>query len=437
MSSRTLALQVLDRVEAGELLHLVFADEVALSNLSPRDRHLAQELCYGVTRMRIRYDAYISELAHSAVPEGSVRNIIRLGLHQLLALRLADHAAINETVELTRFVKQPAKTGLVNALLRSAQRLGPDQLLGRITSGIPSLKSLSIRYSHPEWVISELLEQLTRCELSADLEDALAHNNSLPSVQLAIASAHAQAEVERQAPTSQTALPGCLTLEESLDVALLNDDVWVQDLASQAIARAFHSLIPAGARVVADACAAPGGKSRLLRSLLPAETQLLSMDKSAQRLRKLREAARGDNWAVETADFTKIQGEEFDAVLIDAPCSSLGSVRRKPDTKYRTLRTELPGYSDQQLSLLEAAWRSLKPGGIVGYATCTPTVAETDRVVRQTMKLGWQSLDAPTAIRKLSAALVVSTRPNGAALLWGHQNESDTMFLSLLRKPEA
>jgi 16S rRNA (cytosine967-C5)-methyltransferase len=436
LSSRTVALEILDRVDAGELLHLVFADEMNHSSLPPRDRHLCQELSFGVTRMRLRYDAFIEQLAKSASPGGSLRNIIRLGLHQLFSMRLPDHAAINETVELARSAGLSSKTGFINALLRTAQRLGEEQLLSAALEGLSPMESLGVEYSHPTWVVSEYFEQLERCGLSSDLVVALAYNNSLPKVQLAFASNGALAALKERVALKETALPLCQSLEGSLDPGILTPEVWVQDLASQAVTRAFHSAIPDDATVVVDACAAPGGKSRLLRNLLPEKTHLLSIDKSESRLESLRQSARGENWKVSTADFTAVEGGGFDAVLIDAPCSSLGSVRRKPDTKYRSKRVDLANYFDQQTALLEATWRNLRPGGIVGYATCTPTVNETDRVIRKTLDLGWQTLDTERFLGEPASDLIVSHRPNGAAMLWGYKNASDTMFLALLRKPE-
>jgi 16S rRNA (cytosine967-C5)-methyltransferase len=175
----------------------------------------------------------------------------------------------------------------------------------------------------------------------------------------------------------------------------------------------------------------------MLRALLPPATQLLSLDASTQRLEKLRQVATDSNWSVATADFTQFQGESADAILIDAPCSSLGSVRRKPDTKYRSSRDQLAQHASSQQALIESALHNLKPGGVVGYVTCTPTVAETDRVIRGAIKRGWQTIDAVDAIGAVSPKLVASRRPNAAAMIWGHRNGSDTMFLSLLRKPEA
>lgn len=426
---------MLDRVEAGGLLHSVFADEASRSGISARDRHLAQELCYGATRLRMRYDAMIAQLAISSPPEKTLRNIIRLGLHQLFAMRLSDYAAISETVELTRAAQLQQKAKFVNAVLREAQRLGQPNLLARAAESESRLGRLSIEYSHPLWVVSELQEQLARCGLESELEHLLAHNNSLPTVQLAIPSAVDQAAVAGAASTSETAVPGCFNLLSSLEPNLLGSGVWVQDLASQAVTRAFRAVIPEEANEVVDACAAPGGKSRLLRSLLPKQTRLRSIDKSNQRLKRLSELERGDNWSTELADFTEFRDNEFDAVLIDAPCSSLGSVRRKPDTKYRNSRADLSGYAEQQAALLESAWRNLKPGGVVGYVTCSPTVEETDRLVRRSMAMGWQAIDAAKELVRVSNLLAVSKRPNGAALLWGHKNQSDTMFLALLRKP--
>ena len=211
----------------------------------------------------------------------------------------------------------------------------------------------------------------------------------------------------------------------------------MQDLASQVVTTAFSTFISGQARRVIDACAAPGGKSRLLRSLLPQATELISLDISEQRLQRLKQIATGPNWEIQAADFITYRGEPADAILIDAPCSSLGSVRRKPDTKYRSSRPQLVDYQSTQLALIDSAWQNLNPGGVACFVTCTPTVTETDRVIRRATQLGWLPIDTPQALHEVCRDLSISARPNGGAMLWGHRNRSDTMFMSLLRKPES
>jgi 16S rRNA (cytosine967-C5)-methyltransferase len=366
-SARLIALDALDRIERdGAYANLVLPELLGRSGLAPRDRHFATELVYGSTRMRRACDFLVDRFLTRDL-DLRVRNALRLGAYQLHFLSMAPHAAVGETVE----VAPKAARGLVNAVLRKVaghEVVWPDD---------------ATRLSYPDWVVAVLATDLGAEAATGALEVM----NTAPSV------------TER-------------------------DDGYVQDLASQWVAEAVGAQ--PGERV-ADLCAAPGGKATLLADtgaqvvaadIRPARVGLIGSNVGARRLPLL----------VADAAVPPFAPGSLDRILIDAPCSGLGTLRRRPDARWRIDAASPERLGAVQRRLVDAAVPLLRPGGTLVYSVCTLTDAEGP------------AIDAHLADRH--PALTALPAPDGpwdevgrGARLLPQAAGTDGMYLLRLRRP--
>ena len=315
-SARALALDALDRIDpGGAYANLLLPELLAESGLEARDRHFTTELVYGTTRMRRACDFLVDRfLTRDLDPR--VRNALRLGAYQLHFLSIAPHAAVGETVEVT----PKAARGLVNAVLRRVADhpvVWPDE---------------ATRLSYPDWVVAALTSDLGATDALAALEVM----NTAPTV------------TER-------------------------DDGYVQDLASQWVAESVEAQ--SGERVV-DLCAAPGGKATLLAAT---GAQVVAADIRQSRIRLIQaNASAGSPLSIIAADAARppFASHSFDRVLVDAPCSGLGTLRRRPDARWKIDAAGPARLGALQRSLMDAAADLVRPGGRLVYSVCTLTEAE-------------------------------------------------------------
>lgn len=383
IEARLAAARVLDAVlHRGRSLKAEFA--TALPTLDdPRDRALVEAICFAVLRERVRYAAALE--AWVSKPLGKrddpLRALLYAGFAQLEALRLPAHAALDATVEAARAMGRPHQVGMVNALLRRAQRDG-------VPAADPALM-------WPEW-----LRERVRRDWPDDAEAILAASAVAAPLWLRVnrrrtdREAYAQrlrdAGIEFDAATAlPPEWPDAIRLDSSLAVRDLPDFdagwVSVQDGAAQAVADALAlapSAIAPHARIL-DACAAPGGKAAHLLEREPT-LRLTVLDIDARRLRRTRETLQRVDADIDVvlhaADAGALDawwrvdaqpGESFDAVLIDAPCSATGIVRRQPDILLHRRPSDLDALVATQARLLDALWLTLAPGGVLLYATCS------------------------------------------------------------------
>lgn len=373
--ARKAAFQVLLRIEKEQAYSSVLLPQVE-SELGDLDRGLCHELVLGSLRRQIYLDRVIEVLANSRKLDIEVRIALRLGLYQLYFLdKIPDHAAISESVDLVQFARKTSSKGFVNAMLRIATRERPELFF------TDDIDRISVETAHPRW----LIEKWTRdhgIERSANLATA---NNETPPISFRIL--HESAEVNSlvESSTRSEVVDGCYTTVNR--AALANElaergYIYIQDEASQMVA---HSVtVPEGGRF-ADLCAAPGGKTGLIAKLNPTAS-ISACDIHVSRVRFLEENCRRQDVQVEVfqCDATQalpFQTASFDTVLVDAPCSGTGTIRRNPEIRYSLSPEDLVKLQSKQLAILSNASKLIKTGGSVVYSTCSLEFEENESVV--------------------------------------------------------
>jgi 16S rRNA (cytosine967-C5)-methyltransferase len=422
-----------------------------------RDAALATELTYGTLRGRQTYDA-ILDLCSDRPARGidpPVREVLRLGTHQLLATRVASHAAVATSVDLAKDVVGMRPAGFVNAVLRRVTTRDLDGWLDLITPdrAADPVGYLAAAHSYPRWIVTAF-----RDALGGDLDETeatLKAGNARPQTTLvAIPGISEPAELTAGSdePTPAPLSPFGVIMpggDPGAIAAVADGRAFVQDEASQLVALALAHADPADpvspASPWLDLCAGPGGKAALLAGLAEQAspgTHLIGADLRPHRaeltgehLRRLPGAAaiaadgRHGAWRPGT----------FARVLADVPCSGLGALRRRPEARWRKSPEDVEGLVPLQRSLLNAAIDAARPGGVVGYVTCTPHQDETEGVVAAVLagRADVTVLDAPAILADALGRPVpgVSRGPGGRYVqLWPHRHGTDALFLALLRR---
>jgi 16S rRNA (cytosine967-C5)-methyltransferase len=442
--ARKVAAEVLAAVRDDDAYaNLLLPARIAQAKLSPGDAALATELTYGTLRMQGRYDRIIRLAANRETDaiDPVVLDALRLGVHQLLATRIPPHAAVGDTVALA-----PRRaTGFVNGVLRTVARSTPAEWDVRLLKGLNGDARLAAEYSHPEWVIDALRRALDADGHVDELEELLAADNVAPSVSLValpgLVSVAQVGEPGGIAPTAVRAIGG----DPASVPAVADGTARVQDEGSQlaALILSRATEIAPGERWL-DMCAGPGGKAALLvaearlggaelvaNELIPARAGLvrraLAVFDPAPRVVK------GDATRFATTD-----PGGFDRILLDAPCTGLGALRRRPEARWRKQPGDIPGLVALQARLLDAAVAALAPGGLLAYVTCSPHPDETRAAVEGVLKRhpGLVALDT----RAVAAGIATSDLGPGvgpAVQLWPHRHGTDAMFVQLLSKVDA
>jgi len=417
--------------------------------ITGRDAALATELTYGTLRGLGTYDAILRACSDRDNLDPPVLDILRLGAHQLLSTRIGSHAAVATSVDLVKDACGLRPSGFVNAVLRrvSTRDLDAWTELVAPSRAVDEPGHLSVRYSYPPWIVAAFQAALGETGY-AETERALAAGNERPEVVLAVlGDSLAEGEPTRWSPFG-------VRLSAGGDPAPLiaSGRAAAQDEASQLVALALAQvpLAGPGAGRWLDICAGPGGKARLLSYLAanpgsaagtePAGrgARLVAGEYRPHRARRVQEALSrsGLAGAVLVADGLAApwRPQAFDRVLADVPCSGLGSLRRRPEARWRKTPADIPGLAILQRGLLNSAVDSVRPGGVVAYATCSPHLAETRDVVaaltagRSDVTL----LDAPAVLAGIPD--LASPHDPRLAQFWPHRHGTDAMFLALLRR---
>ncbi len=446
--------------------NLLLAASLRERGLHGQDAALATELVYGTLRSRSCYDAVIAICADRPLGQidPPVLDVLRLGTHQLLGMRIKPHAAVATTVDLAVDVAGRWPAGFVNAVLR---RVALRDLESWIEVAAPDRAAdlaghLAVRYSHPRWIVTALADALgesaavrSAAGRSAaggggpggglvQTEAALAADQDRPAVTLAAVPglagpdefAAAGAEPARWSPFGAYLAhgdPGSIT-------AVAERRAGVQDEASQLAVLALTRAGLAGPdRAWLDLCAGPGGKARLLAGIAAGRGAMLAAaDVHEHRARLVADALRGLGAGhVLTADGTEPawRPAAFDRVLADVPCSGLGSLRRRPEARWRRGPQDIAALGDLQRGLLVAAIEAARPGGVVAYVTCSPHLAETRDVLADVLarRDDVRVLDAPALLAEVPDLGCPEPYPRYAQF-WPHRHGTDAIFIAVLRR---
>jgi 16S rRNA (cytosine967-C5)-methyltransferase len=448
--ARRIALDVIMAVrESDAYANLLLPVRLERARLSEADAGLATELTYGTLRMRGYYDRVIELAAGRPADkiDAPILDVLRLACHQLLSMRVAQHAAVDEAVSLAKTVGSNSATGFVNGVLRTITRTPADEWRDRVLGAAKSDDDrLSVEFSHPQWIVRSFRQSLAAEGRESELLDLLAADNVAPHVSL-------------------TALPGLASVEDlhahvaafsPVGATLDGGDPMklpdvrrgaarVQDEGSQLAALALSRARPVkeGERWL-DLCAGPGGKAALLAAeamhsgatltaneLVPARAQLvrnaLAVFDPAPEVWELDGTTIGDSHA-----------GVFDRILLDAPCTGLGALRRRPEARWRKQPRDVADLAELQLRLLRSAIGALAPGGILAYVTCSPHLGETRVAVQSALR------EASGLVSKLDTQAVLSTitrepldlSEGDHVQLWPHRHGTDAMFIQLLTKDQ-
>lgn len=436
-NARKIALELLVRVqESDSYINLLLPKVLGNRDLSDADRGLIQELSYGSLRWRAQYDAFIDQFTTGKTLSDQLRFSLQLGMHQLFRMRVPPHAAIHETVEIVKEIEKRA-AGLANAVLRNADRKGFDALLEDALIGKSDIDALAIRFSHPAWVVQALAQALGLDDKADQLEALLESNNETPIVNLAAITEHAAEYLDDLGLERGEASPIGFLLMGNPEPLLETPGVRVQDQGSQLVALALLGVGDKTGRWL-DMCSGPGGKSAILQAGIAKHGGVLDcLEPISQRADMVRRALTNESETHVIVDYGQnAKKNHYEAVLLDSPCSGLGSVRRKPESRWRKQPSQLPQLTTMQGELMQAGIDALKPGGYLLYSTCSPLIQETNTQVRKALDKnpGLELVDAKDVIRQLSPELELNANRK-TVQLWTHEHSTDAMFMAILRKP--
>lgn len=449
---RGLAWELCRRVfDDGAYANLAWEDILGTSSLSREEKAFGTHLAYGTLRHTGTIDAII-ELASQRKRDSldqEVWWVLRLGTFQWLWMRTPAHAVVNESVKLSKQLGLHKASGLVNAVLRKITAKSLDTWLDHLTHDLPDQTDVrSLRFAHPAWVVSLLEAALADSEPAgseSEIDDLLESHNQPATPTLALlpgkATTSAADTPTTYSPVGVYGQPG----SPGLDRRVREGAARVQDEGSQLAALVVTAAAPADSPMqVADMCSGPGGKAALLQATLyPSQSVLTAIEKAPHRADLVRQALAPfseDDPAprVVTGDAITVmntEGTVYDRVLLDAPCTGLGALRRRPESRWRKSLEELDSLVALQRELLVAAWKHTAPGGVIVYVTCSPVVAET------TAQMSWLShhypvtmLDTPAILERISVTPIDGHRRGSAVQLWPHRHHTDAMFIQAIRR---
>lgn len=444
--ARRIALDVIIAVrESDAYANLLLPVRLERAKLSTADAGLATELTYGTLRRQGYYDAVLAIAAGRPVEkiDPAILDVLRLACHQLLSMRVAQHAAVDESVQLAKTVGSNSAVGFVNGVLRTITRSTPQEWLERTQIGVIGDNALAIRESHPLWIVRAFKQALAAEGRESELDELIEADNVAPRVSI-------------------TALPGYATVDE-LDAyagvfspvgaildsgdplqlrAVREGRARVQDEGSQLAALALSRARPvAQGEQWLDLCAGPGGKAALLTAearqggaimtaneLVPARAQLvrnaLAVFENPPEV-----------WEEDGTSIGERYPEAFDRILLDAPCTGLGALRRRPEARWRKVPRDVAQLAGLQAALLSSALTALKPGGILAYVTCSPHLAETKVIVEGALKK-WSTVSRidTKAVLDAVTAQPLDLPDTEHVQLWPHRHGTDAMFIQLLTK---
>lgn len=425
---RLLAFEVLAEVELqGAYSNLLLPKALTESSLDDKDRAFATELVYGTLRMQGRHDHFISAASDRILEQIDPKALImlRLGTHQLKQMRVPSHAAIYESVELAKKVVGKSTASFVNAILRKIDSLDFEQL----SKPTQEYSRLALEYSHPEWIVSSYFDSLKNSSEVISLLQA--NNNPAKPTLIAWPGLATQGDLLEAGALAIATSSVAATFDGNPgDIAAIRERrAGVQDLGSQLVVEKFYDQFKPNLRWL-DLCAGPGGKAAYLSALLKRDGGfLLANEISNERAKLVSQVIH--HGEVNVSDGRSMPDElgKFDRILLDAPCTGIGALRRRPEVRWRRSLQDLKNLTALQSELLESATRLLSPGGIIAYVTCSSHQAETKFQIRSFLKQHSNFTRIPVNDHRADI--------DGDLQLWPHRDGTDAMFLSLLKSKES
>lgn len=433
-NSRLLAFDLLTEVNRNSgYSNLLLPQALNSSKLEDRDRALVTELLYGTIRMQGKHDWVLKQLSDRPWDEvdSGIVDICRIGVHQIHEMRIPDHAAVGATVEVARKRLGESKASFVNALLRSVTRRDIQDWFAPLNSIADPVERMSIQYSHPEWIVSayfDLLKDWSEVEASLQINNVAAIPTLVAwpgySTQQDLIDLGGVATEYSPYGAHWKGNPGSLELIKSRRIG-------VQDEGSQLVAEVFANAAKGSSWL--DLCAGPGGKAALLSSIAHTRGVTFTANEfSSARAELVRQVVHGDRVLVSDGRQIDSLGEKFDAILIDAPCTGLGALRRRPEVRWRRTLQDLRTLTQLQRELVESALKALNPGGLIGYATCSPHLAETSIQIADIKKNHSELFQVD--VDQYLPVNIKSANRDGAMSLWTHIHGTDSMYLALFQK---
>ncbi|KIL50422.1 16S rRNA methyltransferase [Jeotgalibacillus alimentarius] len=437
-SLREAALHILDQIDKNQSYsNLLLNHAIQKFNISKKDTGLLTEITYGTIQRKMTLDYYLEPFLKKKV-EGWVRNLLRLSLYQMIYLdRVPERAAIHEAVEIAKKKGHKGISGMVNGVLRSIQRQGV-RPLDELSD--PVIK-ISIETSHPEWLVKRWAEHFglekTRemCERNLIAPVQTARVNTSRISRSEVIDMLKQEGVEA---SESTIVPAGIRVKKgniAHTVAYKEGYISVQDESSMLVAYALGAV---PGESILDMCAAPGGKTTHIAESLNNEGEVLALDLHEHKIKLIKENAdrlKLGNVKAEAMDGRKLNehypDRQFDRVLVDAPCSGLGVLRRKPDIKYAKREQDLESLSRIQQELLHSAVGSLKKGGTLVYSTCTVDKEENEGTVNRFLADHPEmELTVPSGLPESIAALA----ENNMLQIFPQDFDGDGFFIASFKK---
>lgn len=445
--ARRIALDVIMAVrDSDAYANLLLPVRLGRAKLSSADAGLATELTYGTLRMQGYYDRVIALAAGRAAEriDPPVLDVLRLASHQLLSMRVAHHAAVDDSVELAKTVGSRSAVGFVNGVLRTIARTEPAEWRERVLAQAASGEErLALEYSHPLWVTRAFRQVLVAEGREAELEALLSADNVAPRVSIAALPGKATVAELDAHPAVFSPVGAILDGGDPLHLSAVREGrARVQDEGSQLAALVLSRARPieAGERWL-DLCAGPGGKAALLAAeaalggatltaneLVPARAELV------RKALAVFEPA-PEVWERDGTEVGALYPEAFDRILLDAPCTGLGALRRRPEARWRKQPSDVAGLGALQSRLLVSGIAALKPGGLLAYVTCSPHAAETKSIVSSVLRSipDAHRIDTPAVLQQLVGETL--ELPDATHVqLWPHRHGTDAMFIQLIGK---
>lgn len=488
-NARSVAYSVLTKVEEQDsYANLLLPHVLGASELSADDKRFVTDAVYGTLRWRGLLDAIIVSVHGRSLKSINKRlvNVLRLGAYQWLFMNGAEYAVVNESVKLAKKRAGQQTTGFVNAVMRKIVAKTLDEwreVLSQESSYEDEAERLAVQYSHPAWIVRELAAAWEAGGYASDetsepsgnepsahdgrdgLEAMLAADNEAPAVTLCVRPSLADMdavydEVEalggrvQRGELSPYALRVRGVNPQNL-ASVAEGRVGVEDEGSQLAALALALAPVEGAQDGApdserwlDMCAGPGGKTALLASIAQEVGATLSANEPHEHRREL---VRENLKAIDAGTLGEISGRDgrefgaafpgaFDRVLVDAPCSGLGALRRRPEARWRKTAQSVQELASLQKELLNSALDATRSGGVVAYVTCSPVLAETREIVSAVLsaRSDARRLDVPSVLSEVNSSIPLPASEQSASprdmQLFEHIHDTDQMFIALIRK---